>query len=408
MSTRAGARGRPEEPPLIDVVVPVYNEAHVLATSIGRLHEYLDTSFPFAWRITIADNASTDSTWSVAQSLHEHLPGVAALHLDQKGRGRALKAAWTASDATVVAYMDVDLSTDLDALLPLVAPLLSGHSDIAIGSRLAPGSRVVRGPRREVISRAYNRLLRFVLRAQFRDAQCGFKATRTEVAVALLSLVEDDAWFFDTELLILAERYGLRIAEVPVDWVDDPDSRVDVVATAVEDLRGVWRLARSFWFGTPPAPLGDIGRVEPPVGSGGELVRFAGVGALCTALYLVLFLLLRPRIGPFGANGVALTATMVLNTASHRRFTFNRRGRGARRREYLRATGVHLAGLALTTAVLVALEIVAPSASVAVEALVLTVASAVASALRFVLLPVWIFDGRPARSGDRSTKETER
>src|SRR6185369_1398402 len=155
-----------------------------------------------------------------------------AIHLEQKGRGRALKAAWSASESPVVAYMDADLSTDLDALLPLVAPLLSGHSDIAIGSRLAPGARVVRGPRREAISRSYNLILKAALRSGFSDAQCGFKAVRADTARQLLPLVEDDSWFFDTELLVLAEQNGLRIHEVPVDWVDDPTSTVDIVRTA--------------------------------------------------------------------------------------------------------------------------------------------------------------------------------
>src|SRR5438093_13495930 len=140
--------------------------------------------------------------------------------------------------------MDVDLSTDLCALLPPVAPLLSGHRDVAIGTRLASGARVVRGPKRELISRSYNLILRTTLRANFSDAQCGFKAMRADVARALLPLVEDEGWFFDTEVLVLAERNGLRIHEVPVDWVDDPDSRVDVAATAKADLLGIWRLLR--------------------------------------------------------------------------------------------------------------------------------------------------------------------
>src|SRR5207237_2884748 len=137
-----------------------------------------------------------------------------------------------ASRARVVAYMDVDLSTRLDAMLPLVAPVLSGHSDVAIGSRLAADARVVRGAKREVISRTYNLLLKATLRNRFSGAQCGFKALRSDVAEALLPLVEDDGWFFDTELLVLAEHNGLRIHEVPVDWVDDPDSRVDLAGTA--------------------------------------------------------------------------------------------------------------------------------------------------------------------------------
>ena len=156
------------------------------------------------------------------------------------------------SPADVVVYMDVDLSTELSALMPLVAPVISGHSDLAIGSRLAPSSRVVRSPKREFVSRSYNLLLRGVFGARFSDAQCGFKAVRADVARELLPLVADTGWFFDTELLVIAERVGLRIHEVPVDWIDDPDSRVDIVPTAIDDLKGCWRLGRSLATGALP------------------------------------------------------------------------------------------------------------------------------------------------------------
>jgi glycosyltransferase involved in cell wall biosynthesis len=254
VSLAAALRPAPE-PPQVEVVVPVFNEEHVLADSIRRLHRYLGASFPFTWRITIADNASTDGTLAVARRLEHELAGVGLLHLPAKGRGRALRAAWSRSDAEVACYMDVDLSTDLRALLPLVAPLVSGHSELAIGTRLAPGARVTRGPKRELISRAYNALLHVTLRARFSDAQCGFKAGRTDALRELLPAVRDDAWFFDTELLVLAQRRGLRIHEVPVDWVDDPDSRVDVLPTAIQDLRGVARLvaASRVTFGVRPA-----------------------------------------------------------------------------------------------------------------------------------------------------------
>ena len=224
--------------------MPVYNEAHVLADSISRLHAYLEDSFPFPFQITVADNASTDSTWRVATELTYRLPHVHAVHLEQKGRGRALKAVWSQSNADVVAYMDVDLSTGLEGFLPLVAPLLSGHSDVAIGSRLHRHSAVVRGPKREFISRCYNILLKLGLAARFSDAQCGFKAVRTDVFKAMAPHIEDNAWFFDTELLVLAERNKLRIHEVPVDWTDDPDSRVDIIKTATDDLKGMWRIAK--------------------------------------------------------------------------------------------------------------------------------------------------------------------
>ena len=226
----------------VEIVIPVHNERLALEGSVRMLHGYLSATFPFSWQITIVDNASTDGTLQIARRLMYELPEVGAMHLPAKGRGRALRTAWSVSRARVLAYMDVDLSTDLNAVLPLVAPLISGHSDLAIGTRLARGARVTRSRRRELISRCYNRLLRLALRAHFSDAQCGFKAIRAGAAAELLPLVEDEAWFFDTELLVLAQRRGLRIHEVPVDWVEDGDSRVDIVPTAVADLRGIMRL----------------------------------------------------------------------------------------------------------------------------------------------------------------------
>ncbi len=227
---------------LVEVTIPVYNEEKVLTGSVRRLHSYLSTQFPFRFVITIADNGSTDSTFVLAKQISAELTGVRAVHLDRKGRGFALRHVWGSSDADVVAYMDADLSTSLDAFLPLVAPLLSGHSDLATGSRLMRGSDVVRGMRREIISRGYNLLLHAVLSTRFTDAQCGFKAGRTEAIRALLPAVEDNNWFFDTELLMLAQRRGLRIAEIPIVWVEDPDSKVDIVRTAIDDLRGMARL----------------------------------------------------------------------------------------------------------------------------------------------------------------------
>jgi glycosyltransferase involved in cell wall biosynthesis len=234
---QAGARER-----LVEVTVPVYNEEKVLEQSVRLLHSYLTDNLPFDFVITIADNASTDGTFAIAQRLRTELPRVRAVHLDRKGRGLALRHVWSNSEADIVAYMDADLSTGLDAFLPLIAPLLSGHSDLSVGSRLAHGAQVVRGPKREIISRVYNLLLRAVLSARFSDAQCGFKAGRTEVIRALLPAVADDTWFFDTELLMLAQRKGLRIYQVPVTWTEDPDSKVEIVRTALADLRGVARL----------------------------------------------------------------------------------------------------------------------------------------------------------------------
>src|SRR5262245_9778244 len=201
---------RADGPPAVEIVVPVLDEAATLERNIRRLHGYLTERFPFAARITIADNGSADGTWQIATALASELHGVRAIRLEERGRGRVLNAVWSGSDAQVLAYMDVDLSTDLAALLPLVAPLISGHSDLAIGTRLARGANVVRGAKRELISRSYNSLLHVVLGTRFSDAQCGFKAIRADRARELLPLVRDRAWFFDTELLVLAERAGLR------------------------------------------------------------------------------------------------------------------------------------------------------------------------------------------------------
>jgi glycosyltransferase involved in cell wall biosynthesis len=254
----------------LDIVIPVHDEQVTLERSIRRLHAFLTAETRFAWRIVIADNASSDGTPEITRRLVAELTQVTSLRLEAKGRGRALRAAWSASDASVVSYMDADLSTGLHCLPALVGPLLSGHAKVAIGTRLAPGADVTRGLKRELISRAYNRLLRVALHAGFSDAQCGFKAVRRDVLDTLLADTRDQGWFFDTELLVAAERRGLRIHEVPVDWVDDSDSSVAIVSTALTDLRGVVRLVRDRHgvarSRTRPRPVGSIaqtGSAEP-------------------------------------------------------------------------------------------------------------------------------------------------
>ncbi len=247
-----------------EIVIPVRNEERDLGPAVRRLRAYCDDCFPFTARITIADNGSTDRTWARAQDLANELPLVRAARIERPSRGGALRSIWSGSDADVVAYMDVDLSTDLSALLPLVAPLVSGHSDVAIGTRLARGSRVVRGPKREIVSRCYNLLLHASLGTRFSDAQCGFKAVRADAAQSLLPLTTDTGWFFDTELLVLAERAGLRIHEIPVDWIDDPDSRVNLVATALGDLRGILRLGTGLARGTIVVPELRGAQPQPP------------------------------------------------------------------------------------------------------------------------------------------------
>jgi putative flippase GtrA len=394
----------PAAGPVLDVVVPVHNEQHTVAACVRRLHAHLVHTFPYPFRITVADNASTDRTAQVAAGLVAELAGVRLVRLEQKGRGRALKQVWGDSDAPILAYMDVDLSTDLDALWPLVAPLMSGHSDLAIGTRLHRGSRVVRGPRREVVSRCYNLLLRGALGARFSDAQCGFKAIRRDVAADLLPLVEDPTWFFDTELLVLAERCRLRIHEVPVDWFDDPDSRVDVVGTALDDLRGIRRVRRSLAGGALPVTevASRIGR-RPPVGGlggsgrlggrlGGQVARFAGVGVVSTVVHLGLFALLRPALeSAQTANLLALLVAAVANTAMNRRWTFGLRGREQATRQHLMSLGVLALTLLMTSGGLALLHLWQPQAPTGSETAVLAVGTACSTLVRFLAMRLWIF-----------------
>ena len=399
--------------PVLDLVIPVYNEVASLESSVRAVCAYLHDALPFTWRVTIADNASTDGTLEVADRLAFELPQVTVVHLDAKGRGRALNTVWSTSDAQVLAYCDVDLSTNMSALLPLVAPLVTGHSHVAVGTRLARSSRVVRGPKREFISRSYNLLLRASLAARFSDAQCGFKAIRADVARELLPHVEDTGWFFDTELLVLAERAGLRIHEVPVDWVDDPDSRVDIVATAMADLKGVVRVGRELMSGA--LPLREIGEHLPLVGDSQtrivqgvvepadaprqtallhQLVRFAVVGVASTIAFALLFLLLRGPMGAQAANFTALLLTAIANTAANRRVTFGFRGAGGVARHQGQGLLVFFFGWALTSGSLALLAAGAPTAPHSVELAVLVVANLAATVLRFVLLRQWVFRPR--------------
>jgi len=380
---------------ILDIVIPVHNEQQTLVRSVETVREHLRT-LPYESRVTIADNASTDATGLLAHQLAHRYADVSVLSLTQKGRGRALKQAWSRSDAEVLVYMDVDLSTDLNALLPLVAPLLSGHSDLAIGSRLARTARTTRGPKRELISRTYNVMLRGALRARFSDAQCGFKAIRRDVAEHLLPLIEDDEWFFDTELLIVAERAGLRIHEVPVDWVDDPDSRVDIVRTAAADLRGMGRLAWALLRGRVPLAevAGTLGRTTARSAGGrlsAQMVVFALIGILSTLAYGVLYVALRGRLGAQEANALALAATAIANTAANRRFTFGFRGAEGALRHQLQGLLVFACGLGVTSGALWTLRAVRGEGHPLVEVVLLTAANLFVTVMRFVLMRLWIF-----------------
>ncbi|MCP2335545.1 putative flippase GtrA [Actinomadura rupiterrae] len=406
-SVRSGERALAPPPrtagtdaPVVEIVIPVLNEERALGGGVRTLHAYLREWFPWTWRITVVDNGSTDRTPEVGRALAAELPGVELRRLDVRGKGAAVKAAWRESDATVVAYMDVDLSTDLGALLPLVAPLVSGHSDLAIGTRLGRGARIRRGLRREAVSRCYNGLLRVGFGARFTDAACGFKAARADVAGRLTACVGDDDWFFDTEMLLLAEFNGLRVHEVAVDWVEDVDSRVRVGRTAAHNLRGLLRTARAMARGE--AGLGLPERPEPrpahpdavlgrPTGRPGMLVGFAAAGLLATVVHTAGYLLLRGAWAPVPANLGGLLLSTVAGTEANRRWTFPRRGG---RRAFVHSRAALLAALnwALTSVAVAGAAALRPGRIG--EACVLLAVSSCLVTLRFSALDRWVFARR--------------
>ena len=238
--------------PTVDIVIPVYNEEKSLPRSIVILTDFLKANLKNPWQVIIADNASTDGTRSVAEMLRERYPGVNYLYFPQKGRGRALRAVWMDSTADIVSYMDVDLATDLVHFPQMMEALESGYH-IAIGSRLSKGSRVRRSLRRELVSRSYNLLIKSMFFTGFPDAQCGFKALTRQAALAIVPIVKNNCWFFDTELLLIAAKRGYRIKSLPVKWDDDPTTTVNVARTAAEDIKGLLRLR-----------FGGIPQVPPP------------------------------------------------------------------------------------------------------------------------------------------------
>ncbi|MFD0904524.1 glycosyltransferase [Actinomadura sediminis] len=395
--------GAPRGTATLDIVVPVYNEERALAGCVRTLHSFLSGSFPLSWRITILDNGSTDRTGSIARRLAGELREVHAVRLDTRGKGAAIKAAWRDSPAEIVVYMDADLSTGLDALLPLVAPLVSGHSELAVGSRLSSASRIRRGVKREMFSRAYNALLRYAFGVGFRDAQCGFKAARADTARTLVAGVEDDGWFFDTELLLLAEFNGLRIHEVPVDWVEDVDSRVRVLRTSWDNVRGLIRFVRAMATGRARLPLEparepraahpDAVLARPRQARLLKVLSFGLIGLVSTLLYVPIYILLRGWWPALLANFGALVLSGLFNTEANRRWTFNRAG-VPRIGMHLRATALFTVSFALTTGEALLLHLTAPDAGRLVEVVLLGGSQLSITVFRYIGLDRWVFRRR--------------
>jgi glycosyltransferase involved in cell wall biosynthesis len=251
-------------PHSVDVVIPVLNEAHVLRKSVETLLNFLQANIDYRWKIVIVDNGSSDGTQNVARELTAAYSQVQFVYLHQRGRGRALRQAWLQSKADIVCYMDVDLSTKLDHLPALLDAIAHEGYDVSIGSRLMRESRTTRSFKREAISRIYNVMVKVVLLTRFSDAQCGFKAVSRKAVEAIVPRIEDQSWFFDTELLVLAEKQGYRIKDVPVVWIEDDDSRVKIVKTGWEDIKGVWRLRKLLWSGRLTVPAKEAAPPSRP------------------------------------------------------------------------------------------------------------------------------------------------
>jgi glycosyltransferase involved in cell wall biosynthesis len=252
-----------EPNPFVTIVIPVLNEAHVLAKSVEKVRSYLrEKNFAYTWELLIADNGSTDGTQKVAEELANRYQEVKFVTLLQRGRGRALRHAWLQSRSAVVCYMDVDLSTDLSHLSELIDAVAKGGYGISTGSRLMGASRTTRSFKREFISRCYNLFVKMVLWTHFSDAQCGFKAASREVVEQIVPQVEDQSWFFDTEMMVLAEKQGYRIKDIPVLWVEDDDSRVKILRTAWDDIKGVFRLRGMLWRKSLKAIFADADRKQ--------------------------------------------------------------------------------------------------------------------------------------------------
>ncbi len=244
------------------VVIPVYNEERVLLESMMTLTTFLDYHDNYNWQVVIADNASKDGTGDIGRIVSKRYPNISYLYIPRKGRGIALRTAWTNTDCDFVSYMDVDLSTSMKGLVRAVEMLDAG-AQIVVGNRLHAESGIKRCFKREFVSRSYNVVIRHTLGTHFHDAHCGFKTARRDVAQALLPYIEDNEWFFDTEFLFYAERLGYRIDEIPVIWIEDLNTKAKIFKDAKDDLQGLWRLKFHNKLGQKLAPVSAGTLIHP-------------------------------------------------------------------------------------------------------------------------------------------------
>ncbi|MBW2968408.1 glycosyltransferase [Candidatus Woesearchaeota archaeon] len=231
----------------LDVNIPCLNEQAVLRKSVETLRRFLSARMTdYDWKIVIVDNGSTDKTHAICKKLKKEYADVDFIRLEQRGRGRALRRAWTESKADICCYMDVDLSTDIRSLPRLIDVIAHKGYDISTGSRLMKGARIKRSLKREILSRGYVFLLKRFLGIAFKDAQCGFKAVNRRVIEEVVPHVLDQEWFFDSELLFKCQRWGYRIKEIPVRWIEDPDSRVKLYKTVKNYILSILRIKLEF------------------------------------------------------------------------------------------------------------------------------------------------------------------
>ncbi len=231
------------------IAIPVYNEESILAENAIKLYDFLKKNIFDDWQIIIADNNSIDQTGKIGQDLEKSLGGIKYLHIPQKGKGRAIRAAWESVNSDIYVFMDADLATDLSTLPDLISAIGRENYDLAAGARFHKDSKVKRSLLRKFISRAYRFILRLALRSKIKDAPCGFKAVNYKVIKNILPQIKNNEWFFDTEMIVLAEKQNYRVKEIPVIWTEHKKigrrSRVSFLKVSLGYLKEIWRLKKS-------------------------------------------------------------------------------------------------------------------------------------------------------------------
>ncbi len=237
---------------LVEICLPVKNEENILAANLQRILDFCQKAdFRFSWKIVGIINGSTDKTASIFLDFKNRYPGlIDYVEFGVSGRGRVLKKYWQESGADVLSYLDIDLAVLPDQLPALIQPIIDGKADLVIGSRLLAGSNTRRSYLRETTSRFFNFLTHIFLPNKASDLQCGFKAIKADVFRKISPFVRDNYWFFDSELVILAQHFSYRLEEVPVDWAENRyrkrTSKVKVIRDIAKSLKDLlvfrWRL----------------------------------------------------------------------------------------------------------------------------------------------------------------------